>query len=76
MGQTVYVFDEHTKKIALADLDLSATIKANDERGLEFKVPPPTAVKKKDSSVPRQSVPAAPAEKPRDIAAVVDPQGF
>ncbi len=40
MGQTVYVFDKRTQKVALADLDVPATIKANDDRGLEFKVPP------------------------------------
>ena len=39
MGQTVYVFDKRTQKVALADLDVPATIKANDERGLEFAVP-------------------------------------
>ena len=39
MGQTVYVFDKRTQKIALADLDVAATIKANDDRGLEFKIP-------------------------------------
>src|SRR5271165_721676 len=40
MGQTVYVFDRGTQKIALADLDVPATIKANDDRGLEFQIPP------------------------------------
>ena len=43
MGQTVYVFDKRTQKIALADLDVPATIKANDDRGLEFKIPPTKA---------------------------------
>ena len=33
MGDTVYVFDKGHKKIALADLDVPATIKANDDRG-------------------------------------------
>ena len=27
------------KKISLADLDVPATVKANDDRGMEFKVP-------------------------------------
>jgi len=40
MGQTVYVFDKRTQKVALADLDVPATIKANDDRGLEFQIPP------------------------------------
>jgi hypothetical protein len=48
MGQTVYVFDKGTQKIALADLDVPATIKANDDRGLEFKLPPQKAEKKAD----------------------------
>ena len=39
MGQTVYVFDKRTQKVALADLDVPATIKANDDRGMEFKIP-------------------------------------
>ncbi len=70
MGQVVYVFDEHTKKIPLTDLDVSATVKANDDRGLEFKVPQQAPVKKKDSSVPRQSAPAESNEKPHDVAAL------
>ena len=39
MGDTLYVFDQAHKKIALADLDVPATVKANDDQGLEFKVP-------------------------------------
>jgi hypothetical protein len=39
MGQTVYVFDKGARKIALADLDVAATVKANDDRGLEFNIP-------------------------------------
>ena len=39
MGQTVYVFDAHAQKIALSDLDVSATVKANDDRGVEFHIP-------------------------------------
>jgi len=41
MGQTVYVFDMRTQKIALGDLDVPATIKANDDRGVEFQLPDP-----------------------------------
>jgi len=38
------VFDDHrTKKIPLADIDLAATMKLNDERGVDFAVPSPTA---------------------------------
>jgi hypothetical protein len=39
MGQTVYVFDNRTQKIALTDLDVAATIKLNDDRGVDFHVP-------------------------------------
>ena len=39
MGQTVYVFDNRTQKIALTDLDVAATIKVNDDRGVDFHVP-------------------------------------
>jgi hypothetical protein len=39
MGQTVYVFDSRTQKIALGDLDVPATIKANDDRGIAFQLP-------------------------------------
>ena len=39
MEQTVYVFDKRTQKIALADLDVPATIKANDDVGMSFSIP-------------------------------------
>jgi len=39
MGQTVYVFDKRTQKIALTDLDVAATIKLNDDRGVDFHLP-------------------------------------
>lgn len=40
VGQTLWNFaPQHTQKILLADLDLSATSKANDERGVDFRVP-------------------------------------
>ncbi len=39
-GDSVYVFTEgRRRKIALSDLDVPATIKVNDERGVEFRVP-------------------------------------
>jgi hypothetical protein len=41
-GGTVWVFNESTaKKIPLDKLDLDATVKKNDERGLDFQVPGP-----------------------------------
>ncbi len=40
VGQTLWSFGSpHTQKIPLADLDLPATVKANDERGLTFRLP-------------------------------------
>jgi hypothetical protein len=40
-GGTLWVLSDHlaTKKIPLNELDLAATTKANDERGVEFEVP-------------------------------------
>jgi hypothetical protein len=63
MGQTVYIFDNRTKKISLADLDVPATIKANDDQGVEFEVP-----KTKQGSKPvKPGVPlqSAPDESPK-----------
>jgi hypothetical protein len=40
VGQTLWSFSsQRTEKIPLADLDLAATTKANDDRGLTFHVP-------------------------------------
>jgi hypothetical protein len=40
VGQMLWVFDlQHTQKIPLSNLDLSATTKANDERGVSFRLP-------------------------------------
>ena len=40
IGQTLWSFaPQRTQKIPLADLDLPATAKANDERGVDFRVP-------------------------------------
>lgn len=40
VGQTLWNFaSPRTEKISLADLDLVATVKANDERGISFSVP-------------------------------------
>jgi hypothetical protein len=41
-NEKVVVFDDHhIKKIPLADIDLAATMKLNDERGVDFQVPNP-----------------------------------
>jgi hypothetical protein len=40
IGQTLWNFaPQRTEKIPLSDLDLPATTKANDDRGLTFRVP-------------------------------------
>jgi hypothetical protein len=40
VGQTLWNFaPQHTEKIPLADLDLAATAKANDDNGMTFRVP-------------------------------------
>jgi hypothetical protein len=40
VGKTLWVFDEqHAKKIPLANLDIPATMKANEDRGIDFTVP-------------------------------------
>ena len=40
VGSTLYDLSEgRSKKVALAELDLPATVKQNDERGVEFRIP-------------------------------------
>jgi hypothetical protein len=40
VGDTLFDFEQgRTRKIQLADLDLEATQKANDDRGVDFKIP-------------------------------------
>ena len=40
VGQTLWIFEPlRTEKIPLARLDIPATVKANDERGVDFRVP-------------------------------------
>jgi hypothetical protein len=42
VGQTLWNFNpQHTQKIPLSDLDIPATTKENDERGVDFRVPGP-----------------------------------
>jgi hypothetical protein len=43
-GGTLWVLNDHQtgKKIPLAQLDLAATAKMNDDRGVDFQVPQPT----------------------------------
>jgi len=40
VGQTLWIFDEqHARKVPLADLDVPATTKANEDRGVDFRLP-------------------------------------
>ena len=41
VGQTLFdLTPGHSRKVALADLDLEATQKQNDDRGVSFQIPP------------------------------------
>jgi len=45
VGSTLYdLSDGRTRKVALAELDLPATVKQNDSRGVDFRVPIAAAV--------------------------------
>lgn len=45
VGATLYDLSEgRSKKVALAELDLAATVKQNDDRGVEFKLPSGTKI--------------------------------
>lgn len=45
VGATLYdLSDGRSKKVALAELDLAATMKQNDDRGVEFKLPAGTKI--------------------------------
>ncbi|MFZ0312735.1 MAG: hypothetical protein WAL85_08525 [Candidatus Korobacteraceae bacterium] len=57
MGDSLYVFDQARKKIALADLDLPATVKANDDRGVEFNLPPGATRKTTTAPAPLSTAP-------------------
>jgi hypothetical protein len=40
IGQTLWIFaPQRTEKVALSDLDLPATTKENDDRGVDFRLP-------------------------------------
>ena len=40
VGKTIWVFDEsRAKKIPLAELDLAATKRGNEDRGIDFVLP-------------------------------------
>lgn len=68
MGQTVYVFDKRTQKIAMSDLDVPATIKTNEAQGIEFTVPASSRTRAKDATVPSQAAPDATTSSPNSLA--------
>jgi len=39
MGQYIFVFSGDRRKIPLSEIDVDATVKANEDRGNEFKIP-------------------------------------
>ena len=39
MGQYIFVFSGDRRKIPLSEIDVDATTKANEDRGIQFKVP-------------------------------------
>jgi hypothetical protein len=61
MGEDLYIFDQGRRKVALADLDIPATVKANDDRGVEFRLP--------DSAKKAVTITAPPAAAPKSNAA-------
>jgi hypothetical protein len=72
MGQTVYVLDERTQKIPLANLDVSATVKANDDRGMEFKIPATSnPAQKKNSDLQPNGTPQQSPNPATNVASVL-----
>jgi hypothetical protein len=71
MGQMVWVFGDTTKKVALSDLDVAATVKANDDRGIEFKVPAKAGGTKKNSTSPQSGPGSTDSTKPSSTATLM-----
>jgi len=71
MGQMVYVFDKRVQKIAFSDLDLAATVKANDDRGLEFKIPSSKPTPRPNSDLQPKNTPDQSAPTPLNVASAV-----
>lgn len=71
MGDDLYVFDQGRKKIALADLDIPATVKANDDRGVEFRLPPEAKKKVNTTATPQSATPEQKSDNPPNVAAVM-----
>ncbi len=70
MEQTVYVFDDGTHKIPLANLDVPATVKANDDRGMEFKLPAVHPAQKKNSDLQPNGTPDHSLSPTANVASV------
>ncbi len=72
MGQTVYVLDDRTQKIPLANLDVPATVKANDDRGMEFKIPAgQRPAQKKNSDLEPNASPDQNPPPPANVASAL-----
>ncbi len=74
MGDAVYVFDQGRRKIALSELDVPATVKANDDHGMEFRLPPGPKNRKATTTLPQSASPDRKNDqsgKPSNIAAVM-----
>ena len=74
MGDSLYVFDQGRKKVSLSELDIAATVKANDDRGVEFRLP--DAEKKAVTASPAMApkadpVPSSNTSTPPNVAAVM-----
>ena len=73
MGDSLYIFDQGRKKVALSELDVPATVKANDDRGVEFRLPP--EVKKATTTTPAapksNSAPSSNTGTPPNVAAMM-----
>lgn len=76
MGDAVYVFDQGRQKIALTELDIPATIKANDDRGVQFRLPTPdkkavTATPNVAPTTPKPDAVPSTSGNPPNVASVM-----
>lgn len=75
MGDAIYVFDQGRKKIALTELDIPATVKANDDRGVQFRLPTPdkkAVMSSPSSSTPKpNTAPSNNSGNPPNVAAMM-----
>lgn len=76
MGDAIYVFDQGRKKIALTELDIPATVKANDDRGVQFRLPTPdkkaaSTPSAAPNSTPKQGSTPSSSGNPPNVAAIM-----